>query len=393
MAAPAGRGPRAGAAAPTAAAPFNDGERGTLGADVVARRSHDLHARRLAARSGSTSSATPATVAPRRRASSRAGSAASTRAACALDPPSRPPCSGCCAHLPELRRDDARPRRLSPRQLPGRARRRRARGSRACSTGRWSTSAIRWRTSPGARRRSGAAGTDYAGALLPPDEMRRRLRRRLGPRGRSARACGSTTCSRIVKMIAIMQTGHPRLQRRAHERSPHGDLRPPAALPPTCARHDAATSSAEVHAMRTTVERLLDGVVQTLAEAVLPDVATPLRARPALRGASTCCGTCATASSRAPTSPTPRATRPRRRSRGRSRALGRIRGARASASTAPPRRRPPRRRRRRERRRCARALVEALTAIAALPEAAAASRPRRARRAPRRARRCATSPC
>ena len=70
-----------------------------------------------------------------------------------------------------------------------------ARVSPASSTGRWCTSAIRWKTSPGAPRRSGAPAPIFASALLPPDEMTAVYAAASG-RAVDPTACASTTCSR-----------------------------------------------------------------------------------------------------------------------------------------------------------------------------------------------------
>src|SRR5262249_44468985 len=61
---------------------------------------------------------------------------------------------------------------------------------------------------------------------------------------------------------------HPGLPGRADAGSPHGDLRPPASLPPRPPRGGARLALV----MLVPIEQLIDGVVRTLLESVLPDV-------------------------------------------------------------------------------------------------------------------------
>ena len=231
------------------------------------------------------------------------------------------------------------------------------------------------------------AGTDYASALLPPDEMAAAYAAAAGRAVDAARLRFYDVLT-LVKMIAIMQTGI-----RAFNDARTDDLRMaifdhqlPYLLVMLAMTLDFFGGG---RVMRTTVERLIDGVVQTLTDAVLPDLATPF-ARGQLYAAVDVLRNLRDRVE-------PRADLADAESDSAVAALAADDAALAAAplTRSPPRRRrsgirrrwPPRQRRRRSRAIVAlrAALVDALTAIAALPADDGPCRPRTHRRAPRRA--------
>ena len=375
--------------APTAAGRSPTPSARRLGPEVVAALAR-LHAVDWRAPRSRLPRRTRAPGAARPRASSRAGRRASPRAACRVDAAAR-------RRRSAGSRARARHRRASTlvhgdyrlgnflvvRDDGGAAR------SPASSTGRWCTSAIRSRTSRWCTSPLWRAGTPLASGLLPPEDFVAAY----------AAAAGRT-----------VDPARAPLLRRAHHRQDDRHHADRASAPSaTAARADlrmaifdhqlpflylmlAMTRGCRLRrlAMLLAPEALIDGVVQTLRDAVLPDVGHALRARPALRR-----GRRAAEPAR-PVEPSADARRGR----------GRVRGAlrsRAAVERLPRRgrrrraRRASRRRRRRAaravpalgRRRCARRIVAAL-------DGRDAARRRRARAlgvAPRRSRRCATSPC
>src|SRR5947208_2925904 len=96
------------------------------------------------------------------------------------------------------------------------------------------------------------------------------LGRGLGPRGRP-RAPALLRGAHLRQDDRHHAERPGRLRERPHDRSAPGDLRPPASLSASPPRHDARLARGSA-GMTIPLETLIDGLVRTLTDAVLPDV-------------------------------------------------------------------------------------------------------------------------